>query len=70
MDLISIADLERRTKVPRSWLVYELQNGRIPEPFRLNGRRCFTAAEADAIQGRYQEHLAKRASRRAKKEHR
>lgn len=47
MDLISIADLERRTRVPRSWLVYELQNGRIPEPSRLNGRRCFTAADVD-----------------------
>ena len=68
MDLLSMADVERKTSVPRSWIAYQMQLGRIPEPARLRGRRCFSPEQAEEIQARYREHLNRKEERKKKKD--
>ncbi len=68
MNLLSMADVERTTSVPRSWITYQMQLGRIPEPARLRGRRCFSPEQAEQIQARYREHLSKKEARRKKRD--
>jgi len=66
--LMSIADVERKTKVPRTWITYQMQTGRLPEPSRLRGRRCFTPEQAEQIRIAYTAHLERKQTRQKMKE--
>ena len=68
MDLLSMADVERRTGVPRSWITYQLQLGRLVEPSRLRGRRCFTPEQADEIKRQHAAYVVKKQNRQRMKE--
>jgi hypothetical protein len=70
LSLLSIADVERLTRVPRSWITYEMQTGRIVEPDRLRGRRCFSPEQAEDIRTKYAAHLEKKQNRQKNKEKR
>jgi hypothetical protein len=68
MDLLSMADVERRTGVPRSWTNYQMQKGLIQEPSRLRGRRCFTPEQADEIKRQHAAYVEKKLNRQKTKE--
>ncbi|MDY0168578.1 MAG: MerR family transcriptional regulator [Thermoguttaceae bacterium] len=48
-ELFTIGDVARRLGVPQHRIAYLLQRGRVPEPFRLSGRRTFTQRDMTHI---------------------
>jgi len=63
--LYTISDVAKRLDVPQHRIVYLIQRGRVPEPFRLSGRRIFTQRDVDRIANQLNEpHEAGRPPRR------
>lgn len=63
--LFTISDVAKQLNVPHHRIVYLIQRGRVPEPFRLSGRRIFTQRDVDHIAAQLnQPHEAGRPPRR------
>jgi hypothetical protein len=52
--MLSIRDVAKTTGVPVHKIRYALATGRLPEPGRAGGRRCFLAEDIEAVRRLFQ----------------
>lgn len=53
-EVLSMADVVKRTGIKKHQIVYALESGKIPEPSTLNGRRCFSSRDLERIHKYFQ----------------
>ena len=51
--LLSMSEVAKESMVPRYRISYALERGQLKEPPRLNGRRCFSNRDLEAIRNHF-----------------